>query len=293
MKYRSKKILLSALRKYEGFSLPEVVASLIILGLVSSSVLVVISRCMVAAADSTQRMRAFEVARENMEALMSKDSIKETVESGSSEKYPEIEWQTVVETFYEPLTSRMWIQAVCSAKYSDTEGEEQTIELTSWLTNVSEEDVRKIIEEQQKEEEELLAEQLIETEEEAAAYAGVDEQTIQQWVENGMLKTDDGYYIKNQLDLYIDTDGNPSIEDRELQAQIDAYLIDPATRRAKQGKQDIPGEKDVPGKKDMPGKKDIPGGTKEPGEKRIGGRTLQQLLDEGFPRELLEGLFNQ
>ncbi len=215
---RSKRNLLSALPKCKGFSLPEVVAALIILGLVSSSVLVVINRCMVSAADSALRMRAFEVARENMEALLSRDSVKEMVEYGSSDKYPGIEWQTVVETFYEPITARMWIQAVCSAEYTDTDNEVQTIELTNWLTNMSKEDVRKILEEQQKEEE-RLAEQIIETEEEAADYAGVDQQTIQQWVENGMLKTEDGYYIKNQLDLYIDNDGNPSIEDRKILAE--------------------------------------------------------------------------
>ena len=56
---RSKKNLLSALPKYKGFSLPEVVAALIILGLVSSSVLVVINRCMVSAANSALRMQAF------------------------------------------------------------------------------------------------------------------------------------------------------------------------------------------------------------------------------------------
>jgi len=277
---RSKKILLSALPKYKGFSLPEVVAALVILGLVSSSVLVVINRCMVSATDSALRMRAFEVARENMEALLSRDSVKEMVEYGSSDKYPGIEWQTVVETFYEPLTARMWIQAVCSAEYTDTDGEVQTVELTSWLTNVSEADVRKILEEQQKEDE-LLAEQIIETEEEAADYAGVDEQTIRQWVENGMLKTKDGYYIKNQLDLYRDNDGNPSVEDREWQAQADAYLIDPTTRQIR------------PSKQDVPGKQDKRGPIEDSGEKRIGGRTYQQLLDEGFPPELLEGLFNR
>jgi len=254
--------------------LPEVVAALIILGLVSSSVLVVINRCMVSAADSALRMRAFEVARDNMEALLSSGSVKETVEYGSSDKYPEVEWQTVVETFYEPLTSRMWIQAVCSAEYTDTDGEVQTVELTNWLTNVSEKDVRKILEEQQKEEEEL-AEQIIETEEEAADYAGVDRQTIQQWVENGMLKTKDGYYIKNQLDLYWDNDGNPSIEDKQWQAQADAHLIDPTKRQDKQSKQDKQGL------------------TEDDGVKRIGGRTLEELVELGFPRELLEGLFNE
>ena len=229
---------------------------------------------MVSAADSALRMRAFEVARENMEALLSSESVKETVEYGSSDKYPEVEWQTVVETFYEPLTSRMWIQAVCSAEYTDTDNEVQTVELTNWLTNVSKEDVRKILEEQQKEEEEL-AEQIIETEEEAADYAGVDRQTIQQWVENGMLKTKDGYYIKNQLDLYWDNDGNPSIEDRRWQAQADAPLIDPTKRQ------------------DKPGKQDKPGRPKDDGVKRVGGYTLPELLEMGFPRELVEGLFNE
>jgi prepilin-type N-terminal cleavage/methylation domain-containing protein len=275
----SKKNLLSALPKYKGFSLPEVVAAVIILGLVSSGVLVVISRCMVSAADSALRMRAFEVARENMEVLLTSDSLKEMAEYGSSDKYPEIEWQTVVETFYEPLTSRMWIQAVCSAEYTDIDNEVQTVELTNWLTNVSKEDVRKILQEQQQEDE-LLAEQIIETEEEAAEYAGVDEETIRQWVKNGMLKTEDGYYIKNQLDLYIDNDGNPSIEDKRWQAKVDAYIIDPTKRKRKKSEQDIPG------------KDDKQGPMEEPRVKRFGGYTLEELINMGFPRELVEGLFN-
>jgi len=276
---RSKKNLLSALTMYKGFSLPEVVAAVIILGLVSSGILVVISRCMVSAADSAMRMRAFEVARENMEALLTSDSLKEMVEYGVSDKYPDIEWQTVVETFYEPLTSRMWIQAVCSAEYTDIDNEVQTVELTNWLTNVSKEDVRKILEEQQ-EEDELLAEQIIETEEEAAEYAGVDKETIRQWVENGMLKTKDGYYIKNQLDLYIDNDGNPSIEDRRWQAKVDAYIIDPTKRQPKKSEQDTPGTEDQQGPME------------EPRVKRVGGYTLEELIKMGFPRELIEGLFN-
>ena len=276
---RSKKNLLSALTMYKGFSLPEVVAAVIILGLVSSGILVVISRCMVSAADSAMRMRAFEVARENMEALLTSDSLKEMAEYGVSDKYPDIEWQTVVETFYEPLTSRMWIQAVCSAEYTDIDNEVQTVELTNWLTNVSKEDVRKILEEQQ-EEDELLAEQIIETEEEAAEYAGVDKETIRQWVENGMLKTKDGYYIKNQLDLYIDNDGNPSIEDRRWQAKVDAYIIDPTKRQPKKSEQDTPGTEDQQGPME------------EPRVKRVGGYTLEELIKMGFPRELIEGLFN-
>ena len=82
-------------------------------------------------------MRAFEVARENMEKLLASESVAETSDYGESEKYPEIQWQTMVETFYEPLTSRIWFQAICSAQYTDTEGDEQTIELAHWLTEVS------------------------------------------------------------------------------------------------------------------------------------------------------------
>jgi hypothetical protein len=82
-------------------------------------------------------MWAFEVARENMEKLLASETVSEISEYGESEKYPEIQWQTTVETFYEPLTSRIWFQAICSTQYTDTEGEEQTIELTHWLTEVS------------------------------------------------------------------------------------------------------------------------------------------------------------
>ncbi|GAI98044.1 unnamed protein product [marine sediment metagenome] len=112
----------------------EALTALIILALVSSSVLVVINRCMASAADSALRMQAFEIARDNMETLLSKDSAEEMVEYGSSDKYPAIQWQTAVETFYEPMTERMWVRAVCSAEYADIAGDVQTIELTHWLT---------------------------------------------------------------------------------------------------------------------------------------------------------------
>ncbi|GAI06810.1 unnamed protein product, partial [marine sediment metagenome] len=141
-----------------AFSLIETVTALIILAIISSSVFVVINRCMSSVADSALRMQAFEVSRKNMETLLVKDSVTEMVEYGSSDKYPEIQWQTTVETFYEPITERMWIQAVCSAEYTDTTGELQTVELTHWLTNLTKEQLIQIIEEQQKD---LTDEQII------------------------------------------------------------------------------------------------------------------------------------
>ncbi|MHC4206050.1 MAG: prepilin-type N-terminal cleavage/methylation domain-containing protein [Planctomycetota bacterium] len=207
----------------KGFSLPEVSVAVIILGLICSSVLVIIDRCVASAAESAVRMRAFEVARENMETLLASSSVKENVEYGQSEKYPDIGWQTVVETFYEPITARMWIRGVCSAQYTDSDDEEQTVELTHWLSDLTKEQLLQI---EQRDEQELeeLAGELIETLEDAADYAGVNVETIEQWLQNGLLTTEDGSFIKDNLDLYMRSSGNPSEEEKNQQAKSLADL---------------------------------------------------------------------
>jgi prepilin-type N-terminal cleavage/methylation domain-containing protein len=207
----------------KAFSLVEVMVALAILALISSSVLVVIDRCIASAAASALRMKAFEVARENMERLLASASVKESVEYGISENYPEIGWQTVVETFYEPLTARMWIRGVCSAQYNDPNGQEQTVELTNWLTDLTKEQLLQI---EKRDEDELgdLAAELIETLEDAAEYAGVDVETIEQWLQNGLLTTEDGSFIKANLNLYMDSNGNPDPEEKNQQAKSIADL---------------------------------------------------------------------
>ena len=216
-----------------AFSLTEVMMALMILGLMSSSVLVVINRCIISSTNSVLQMQAFEVARENMEVLLSKDSVKETIEYGTSDKYPQINWQTLVETFYEPITSSMWLRGVCSAEYIDSSGQRQTVELIHWLTGLTKEQLMQIMNQQ---EEELLAAQLLETVEEASEYANVDSQTIEQWIDNGMLTTEDGLFIKRNLDLYMRTNGNPSPEDRNMQITSEADL---RRQNAGQGQGDI------------------------------------------------------
>lgn len=142
MKRRSKQNLLPA------FSLVEVTTALIILALISSSALVVINRCMASAADSSLRMQAFEVARDNMETLLSKNEVEETVEYGTSDKYPEIKWQTTVEMFSEPAVmgqEKLWVRGICSAEYTDTAGEAQTIEMTHWLTSLTKEQLLEML----------------------------------------------------------------------------------------------------------------------------------------------------
>jgi len=137
----------------KAFSLAETMAAIAILSYVFLGLLVVMNRYMDSAVDSVMRMRAFEVARKNMEDLLTSDLVEESVEFGDSEKYPDIRWETVVESFTVPLTDKMWIQAICSAEYTDSEGEVRRIELTHWLTDLTKAQEQQILARQEEEKE--------------------------------------------------------------------------------------------------------------------------------------------
>jgi len=203
-----------------GFSLVEVVTALIILSLICSSVLLVINRCIASAAESVLRMQAFEVSRENMENILSAGSIEELIEYGSSDKYPDIIWKTTVESFSEPVNSQMWIRAVCSADYTDTAGQTQTIELTHWVTDLTKEQTQQLLDQKEKDK---LKSPIISTEQQAADYAGVDVETIREWVANGLPITELGY-SKGQLDLFKRTGGNPTEDQIMRQTQVDKVI---------------------------------------------------------------------
>ncbi len=149
----------------KAFSLVETIAAVAILAFICSSLLVVINRYMDSAVDSVMRMRAFEVARKNMEELLTSDVVEESVEFGESERYPDIQWETAVESFYEPITEKMWIQAVCSAEYTDSEGEVRKVELTHWLTDLTKEQTQQILARQEEEKERVAeeAEEMLDT----------------------------------------------------------------------------------------------------------------------------------
>jgi prepilin-type N-terminal cleavage/methylation domain-containing protein len=198
-----------------GFTLLEVLTALAILGLVSSSVLVVVDRCVSSAADSSLRMEAFELARENMEQVLIRDSVEETVDYGRSEKYPDVTWQTVIEAFPEPVEGQMWIRAVCSAEYTDSKGESRKVELVHWLAALTDQQASQIMDDEDMER--LEAEQAIPTADEAAKYAGVDAETIAQWVEDGLLMTGDGRFLKYNIDLFTKSQGKPSDEEKGKQ----------------------------------------------------------------------------
>ena len=49
---------------------------------------------------------------------------------------------------------------------------------------------------------ETLEDQFIETIEDAAEYVGVDPETIEQWLEDGLETTEEGFFIKSELDYF-------------------------------------------------------------------------------------------
>lgn len=270
-------------RKENAFSLVEAVTALVILAIVSSGVVVVINNCITSAADSQLRMRAFEVARENMEKLLASDVVKETTDYDTSDKYPEIKWQTVVEPFYEPITNRMWIRGVCTAEYTDTNGETQTVELTHWLTDVTKAQLLQIIADKEKQKEEVtsISQQLITTLEEAADYAGVDAQTVQQWVDNGMATLEDGSFVKKNLDLFKESSGNPNTEVRNQQIKSEVELAEIPKE---------PKETRKPAERKKPAEQETPTGDSLNGIDPVTGLTYKEIDQMSFEQlwELLK-----
>jgi prepilin-type N-terminal cleavage/methylation domain-containing protein len=200
-----------------GFTLLEVIAALAILGLTASSVLIVIDRCVCSASDSALRLEAFGLARENLEKILARDSVDETVEYGTSERYADVSWQTVIEGFPEPISGQMWVRAVCSAEFVDSKGETQRIELTHWITQLTDQQAGQLVGQQDLEQ--LAVEQVIGTDQEAATYAKVDADTIAQWLENGLVKTDDDMFLRYNLDVFVQAEGNPTPEQKAQQAK--------------------------------------------------------------------------
>ena len=132
-----------------AFTMVEVVAALVLLSMILSSVMVLMNRYVDSVIDLQLREEAFELARGNMEQLLTETKLSDIVEFGDSEQNPDIEWQTLVEPFYEPVTNQMWIRAICSAGFDDSKGEFQNIELEHWITHLTAAQVKQILAQQQ------------------------------------------------------------------------------------------------------------------------------------------------
>ena len=189
-----------------GFSLIEVITALAILAVICSSVMVAMNRLMDGADDVTMKMRAFTVARENLEQVLVLPTVEEMTEYGTSLKYPMINWETTVETFTAPIMDKTWSRAVCRAEYEDIEGQMQVVELTHWLSELTDAQLQA----QEDSGDALDPNELCFSKEEAAEYASVPHEMIDVWLDQGMVQADDGSFIKKNLDLFKRTNGDPS-----------------------------------------------------------------------------------
>jgi prepilin-type N-terminal cleavage/methylation domain-containing protein len=149
MKWDSKN---NTLRR-KAFTMIEVSVALIILGMITATVLVIINKAVDTVVFWQAKMQAFEIARENMEQLLSRPSVTDVLEYGTSQTNPDINWETTIESFYEPVTNRMWMRAVCAAEFTDTQGQPQKIELTQWLTGLNKKQVFQILDQRRREKE--------------------------------------------------------------------------------------------------------------------------------------------
>lgn len=129
-----------------GFTLTEVMAALVILGVILTSSVLICNNAMETTIDLRSRGQAFEVARENMEMLLAQKEVRQMSDYGVSPYFPDIEYEMAVEPFYEPITNQMWIQAMSSASYMDKNQERQTIKLTNWVTSLTKKQIQQIVE---------------------------------------------------------------------------------------------------------------------------------------------------
>jgi prepilin-type N-terminal cleavage/methylation domain-containing protein len=153
--YHFEKNILIRRKNRPAFTLIEVVTAIAILAAIITSVLVVMDRAIAATIDTELKMQAFNLARENMEILLASDSVSDMVEFGADEMNPNLEYRIVVESFSEPVTSQMWVRAICSASYTDSTGETQTIELTHWLNSLTSTQIKQINDQKKREQEYL------------------------------------------------------------------------------------------------------------------------------------------
>lgn len=207
-----------------GFTLLEVICALGILSIIASSAMVIMARNRDSSYNVTMRLRALEVARENMEEMLIAETIEEQTEFGFSEKYPSIEWENTIETFFAPMEGQTWARAIAIARYEDidddNDGDEdmddlaavKEIKLEHWLCRVTDAEMDAL--------DQLEGTQsgLLESIAEAAEFAGVDEEVVKMWLENGMIQTEEGYFIEANLSLFKRTEGNPSVEELAQQA---------------------------------------------------------------------------
>jgi prepilin-type N-terminal cleavage/methylation domain-containing protein len=171
--YRFNNNLKRSVTAESGFTLMEVTTALFLLSIILTSVMVLMNRYVDAVMDMRLRQEAFELARSNMETLLTENRLSNKADFGTSELNPAIDWSTIVEPFYEPVTNRMWIRAICTSEFLDSKQDYEEIKLEHWITSLTAAQVKQILAQQEAEDEYmklLQADELTDIEKTTLAY---------------------------------------------------------------------------------------------------------------------------
>ena len=130
--------------------------------------------------------------------------------------YPDISWQTVIEAFPEPVDGQMWVRAVCTAEYKDSKGKTQKVELTHWITELTDQQAGQ-----------LWTTRIWRNSRSSRCLRPPKRRPVRpyqcrhaaQWVENGLLTTEDDGFLKYNLDLFVESKGKPTAEEKAKQVE--------------------------------------------------------------------------
>lgn len=131
-----------------AFTIVEVLAAMIIVGMIAGSVMVVINNCIESIDEMCVRQEAFELAKENIEKVLLSSKVKESIESGTSDINPEVECEVKIRAEDSKTEDGgMWVQATITSTFKDENNKPQTIEFNTWLTKLTEAEEKQLLRE--------------------------------------------------------------------------------------------------------------------------------------------------
>ncbi len=128
---------------------------MVIVSFICGTVAIVIGESLDSIADQRSKQQAVRVAHQNMETILAQEEIEEFSETGMSELYPDIEWTKGVEVVEFSGTGKLWMKAVSSANFYDSDNEIEEITFENWLAPLTRKQERLVQEDREKEEEYL------------------------------------------------------------------------------------------------------------------------------------------
>ncbi|MGE4285836.1 MAG: prepilin-type N-terminal cleavage/methylation domain-containing protein [Phycisphaerae bacterium] len=178
----------------KAYTLVEAMAALLVMGIVVSGVVVTITNCLETMIDMRLENNAVDLARENMEYILSKNDAYEFYDSGVDEFNPDLNWEIGFEVATYPNTSDMWVRAFSTSGYYRTDGEYKTIEFESWIVRLSDE------QQQQYKEQATAEQQMLDDVADAVSEAQAEKDTAEEETDTGSVEPADNSELQELLD---------------------------------------------------------------------------------------------